>query len=128
MAAFTATVEHWVSEFLTSTDGELASRRFGDRAGAVLVAFLDGACGSHVPPDEIGESSVRDGVGIGVAPLALDPHERQAVPGLLEAFLGYCQRAGRLGGGEALGAYARVTATAHLLKKQVRKATIKVGP
>lgn len=128
MGPFTETIEHWVSEYLTSTQGELHARPYGERAGAVLVAFMENACGSEVPPDEINEPNIRDGVAIGIAPLALEGAERQAVPGLLQGFLAYCEDAGRLSGGEALGNYARVTATAHLLKKQARKATIKVGP
>ncbi len=128
MSAFTDAIDHWVSEYLTSTEGEMAARSFGDNAGGVLGAFLRNACGSAVAPGDIGEREVRDGVAIGLGPLSLTSAEREAVPELLEGFLGYCERAGRLGGGEELGAYARVTATAHLLKKQVRKPTIKVGP
>jgi hypothetical protein len=128
MGAFTEVIEHWVSEFLVSTRGELAARSFGERAGAVLVAFLENACGGSVPPDEITGREIRDGVAIGLGPLDLTADERAGVPGLLEEFLEHCESAGRLSGGAELGATARVTATAHLLKKPTRKATIKVGP
>jgi hypothetical protein len=128
MGAFTETIEYWVSEYLSSTTGEIRARGFGERCGAVLVAFLDNACGSEVPPAEVGEANIRDGVAIGLGPLQLSTEERDQVPDLLEDFLGYCETAGRLSGGSTLGSYARVTATAHLLKKQVRKPTIKVGP
>ena len=122
MGAFTETVEHWVSEYLSSTQGEATARAFGDAAAQVLVAFLDG---TGVHPADLEEGSIRDGVAIGLGPVQIDHAQ---TPGLLEDFLAYCETAGRLSGGEALGNYARVTATAHLLKKQVRKATIKVGP
>jgi hypothetical protein len=125
MSAHTETIEHWVSEYLSSTQGEMQARGFGERAVQVLVAFLQG---TGVGPAELEEAAIRDGVAIGLGPLQLEQAEREAVPGLLESFLGYCENAGRLSGGEALGNYARVTATAHLLKKQVRKPTIKVGP
>ncbi len=128
MGAYLETIEHWVSEFLTSTPGEMAARGFDDRAGAALVAFLDNACGSHLEPADLNEPAIKDGIAIGLAALALEPAQREAVPGLLADFLAYLQSSGRLGGGQALGAYARVTATAHLLRKQVRKATVKVGP
>lgn len=128
MSEFTETIEHWVSEYLVSTEGEAWTRHFGDRAGAVLVAFLQNACGNVVPPADLEEPNVRDGVAIGLGPIDLTGDEREQVPGLLESFLGYCETSGRLGGGEKLGQYARVTATAHLLKKQERKRTIKVGP
>lgn len=125
MGQHTETVEHWVSEYLTSTPGEMQARAFGERAGQVLVAFLQG---TGADPAELDETCIRDGVAIGLGPLQLEQTEREAVPGLLESFLAYCANAGRLSGGEALGNYARVTATAHLLKKQQRKPTIKVGP
>lgn len=125
MGMHTETIEHWVSEYLTSTQGEMQVRHYGEKAGAVLVAFLEG---SGAEPSELDEPAVRDGVAIGLGPLSLQAAEREATPALLEDFLSYCERAGRLSGGEALGNYARVTATAHLLKKQVRKPTIKVGP
>jgi hypothetical protein len=128
MGNFTEAIEHWASDFLTSTRGELAARDFGERAGAVLVAFMENACGSSVPPDEITEREIRDGVAIGLGPLDLSQPERESVPGLLQEFLEYCEGSGRLGGGSELGAVARVSATAHLLKKQTRKKTIKVGP
>ena len=128
MGMFTETIEHWVSEYLTSTTGEIRARSFGDSCGGVLVAFLDNACGSEVHPADIEEANIRDGVAIGLGPLSLDLNEREQVPDLLEDFLAHCESSGRLSGGEALGAYARVTATAHLLKKQTRKPTIKVGP
>jgi hypothetical protein len=125
MGAHTETIEHWVSDFLSSTTGEIATGGFGGRAGAVLVAFLEGA---GVDPAELAEPNIRDGVAIGLGPLALEPAERERLPQLLASFLAYLESSGRLSGGEALGATARVTATAHLLKKQVRRATIKVGP
>lgn len=128
MSTHTETIEHWVSEYLTSTTGEIRARSFGDRCGALLVAFMDNACGSEVHPADLEEFNIRDGVAIGLGPLQLDLNEREQIPDLLEDFLGYCETAGRLGGGSALGSYARVTATAHLLKKQQRKPTIKVGP
>lgn len=125
MGAFTETIEHWVSDFLSSTSGEIAAGGFGERAGAVLAAFLEG---TGMDPAELAEPGIRDGVAIGLGPLALEPAERERTPQLLAAFLSYLESSGRLGGGEALGAAARVTATAHLLKKQVRRATVKVGP
>ena len=128
MGAFLETIEHWVSEFLTSTPGERVAGVFGPHAGQVLVAFLDNACGDHLEPADLNEPAIKDGVAIGLGRLALQGPEREQVPELLAEFLGYLETSGRLGGGEALGACARVTATAHLLKKQVRKATIKVGP
>jgi hypothetical protein len=128
MGAFLETIEHWVSEFLTSTPGERATVLFGPNAGAVLAAFLDNACGDHLEPADLNETAIKDGIAIGLGPLNLQPAEREAVPELIAGFLAYLETSGRLGGGEALGAYARVTATAHLLKKQVRKPTIKVGP
>jgi hypothetical protein len=125
MGTHTSTIEHWVSEYLSSTPGEMQARAFGERAGQVLVAFLQG---TGVDPAELEDAAIRDGVSIGLGPLQLEQAAREAVPGLLESFLGYCENAGRLSRGETLGNYARVTATAHLLKKQVRKPTIKVGP
>jgi hypothetical protein len=128
MGAFLETIEHWVSEFLTSTPGERVAGSFGHNAGPMLVAFLDNACGDHLEPADLNEAAIKDGIAIGLGRLALQPAEREAAPEMIAEFLGYLETSGRLGGGEVLGAYARVTATAHLLKKQVRKATIKVGP
>jgi uncharacterized protein YchJ len=126
--ANTELIEHWASEFLASTPGELAAGLVGERLGEFIIAFLKGACGSELDPAEIEERNVRDGVGIGLAPLQLSDSERQALPELLESFLAHMENTGRLSGGEHLGRYARLTATAHLLKKAPRKATIKVGP
>ncbi|MCC6464922.1 MAG: SEC-C domain-containing protein [Planctomycetes bacterium] len=128
MGAFSETIEHWVSEYLVSTTGELNARQFGERAGAALVSFLEAACGSAVAPDELSEAAIPDGVAIGLGRLNLSDDERQAAPALLADLLAYLQASGRLAGGEALGAYAASSATAYLLKKQVRRATIKVGP
>jgi hypothetical protein len=125
MGTHTETIEHWVSEYLTSTQGEMQVRSFGQNAGQVLVAFMQG---TGADPAELDEPSIRDGVAIGLGPQQLEQTEREGVPGLLEDFLAYCETAGRLSGGTDLGNYARVTAAAHLLKKQVRKPTIKVGP
>lgn len=126
MGKFTEQVEHWVSEFAVSTEGELAVREFGERAASVLMRFLDTAS-DKCPPNLIDEPEVRDGVQA-LAGLDLSSAERSGVPALIEAFFGACERAGRLSGGEVLGNYARVTATAHLLKKKQVKRTIKVGP
>ena len=38
-------IEHWASEFLSSTPGEMAVQRVGERTGLLLVQFLQGACG-----------------------------------------------------------------------------------
>lgn len=121
-------IEHWTSEFLSSTPGELAAQRAGERAGALLVKFLEGACGSTLDPADMEQRNITDGVAIGLAPLQLSEAERNALPELLEEFLSQMEQSGRLAGGAALGAYARQTATAHLLKKQVRRALAKVGP
>lgn len=128
MGAHLETIEHWVSEFLTSTQGEMQAREFGERAGAVLVSFMDHACGNHVEPAELGQGELTDGIAIGIGRLALNDSEKESTPALLEAFLAYCEASGRLSGGETLGLYARQSATAHLLKKQQRKPTVKVGP
>lgn len=128
MGAYLDTIEHWVSEYLSSTEGEMQAREFGDRAGAVLASFMDNACGNHVAPEELEQSALTDGIAIGLGRIALTEPEKEATPALLDGFLGYCERSGRLSGGEELGQYARQSATAHLLKKQQRKATIKVGP
>lgn len=126
MGQFTEQVEYWVSEFAVSTEGELAVRDFGERAAGVLVRFMDTAC-DKTPPNLIDEPEVRSGVQA-LAGLDLSSDERAGVPALIEIFFGVCERAGRLSGGEQLGAYAHVTATAHLLKKKQIKRTIKVGP
>lgn len=126
MGQFTEQVEHWVSEFAVSTEGELAVRDFGERAAGLLMHFMDTAC-EKTPPNLIDEPDVRSGVQA-LAGLDLSKEERAGVPALIESFFGVCERAGRLSGGEQLGAYARVTATAHLLKKKQIKRTIKVGP
>lgn len=128
MGAFSETVEHWVGEFLSSTRGEIEARGFGERAGAVLAAFLDNACGNEVAPEDLAEPNIVDGVAIGLGPLQLSDAEREKTPALLEAFLAYLESSGRLGGGEDLGRHARHTATAHLLKRRQRRSTIKVGP
>ncbi len=122
------TIEHWASEFLSSTPGEMAAQRVGERTGALLVKFLEGACGSQLDPAELEQGNITDGVAIGLAALQLSEVERNALPELLEEFLTQMENTGRLSGGATLGAYARQTATAHLLKKQVRRSTIKVGP
>ena len=127
MGQYTEQVEHWVGEFLSSTEGELALREIGDRCGALLAAFLEAATKSCPPPD-IEQIQVVEGVSGGLAPLSISDNERVALPGLLEDFLGYLERSGRLGGGAALGVHARQAATAHLLKRKERRATIKVGP
>lgn len=128
MGIHTETVEHWVSEYLVSTTGEMRAREFGDSCSGVLVSFMDNACGSEVHPADIEARNIRDGVAIGLGPIALDLNEREQVPELIEDFLAFCESSGRLSGGEELGRYARVTATAHLLKKGKRRRTVKVGP
>lgn len=128
MGAFTETIEHWVSEYLVSTEGELQARAFGARAAGVLVAFFENACGGHVHPSELEKSNIPDGVGIGLLPLALDEDEKSNVPDLLESCLTWLETSGRLADGTTLGAYARTTASAHLLKRPTRRKTIKVGP
>jgi len=122
------TIEHWASEFLSSTPGEMAAQLVGERAGLLLVQFLQGACGSTLDPAEMEQRNITDGIAIGLAPLQLSEAEKNALPELLEEFLTHMENTGRLSGGSALGAWARQSATAHLLKKQVRRTTIKVGP
>ena len=128
MTAFSDTIEHWVSEFLVSTAGERTAAQMGERAGPILVAFMRGACGGALPPADLEQRNVLDGITIGLGPLELTTAEREATPELLEGFLAQMEESGRLGGGGALGVYARHAATAHLLKKRVRRRTIKVGP
>lgn len=122
------TIEHWASEFLSSTPGEMAAQLVGERTGLLLFQFLQGACGSTLDPAEMEQRNITDGIAIGLAPLQLSEAEKNALPELLEEFLTHMENTGRLSGGSALGAWARQSATAHLLKKQVRRTTIKVGP
>ena len=122
------TIEHWASEFLSSTPGEMAAQRVGERTGLLLVQFLQGACGTALDPAEMEQRNITDGIAIGLAPLQLSDTERNALPELLEEFLTQMENTGRLSVGATICAWARQSATAHLLKKQMRRATIKVGP
>ena len=47
------TIEHWASEFLSSTPGEMQAQRVGERTGLLLVQFMQGACGSTLDPAEM---------------------------------------------------------------------------
>lgn len=55
MGMHTETIEHWVSEYLSSTHGEMQARGYGDKAGAVLVAFLEGS-GADYPASRASRS------------------------------------------------------------------------
>lgn len=106
-------IENWVSDFCASD----AVRAFGggirEYAGDVLGKFLIAACeaGGHAP-DEIEEPDVRAGL-LRVAKLELPASIRAEIPSLCAAFLADLETVGRLGGGRALGAYARALKDAY---------------
>ena len=101
-------IEHWASEFLSSTPGEMQAQRVGERTGQLLVQFLSGACGSTLDPAELEQRNITDGIAIGLAPLQLTEAERNALPELLEEFLMHMENTGRLSAGATLAATLRV--------------------
>lgn len=106
-------IENWVSDFCSSD----AIREFGsvrEFAGEVLGKFMIGACEARsIEPEELEESDVRAGLVGPVTKLNLPNSIKTEVPALCAAFLTDLETIGRLGGGRALGAYARALKTAY---------------
>lgn len=106
-------IENWVSDFCSSD----SIREFGsvrEYAGEVLVKFMTGACEARgIEPEELEEPDVRAGLVGPVTKLNLPNSIKPEVPALCAAFLADLETVGRLGGGRALGAYARALKTAY---------------
>src|SRR5438128_182015 len=101
-------IENWVSDFCMSDDLRPFAPAVKEVAASVLVQFLDAACAARaIEPDEIEEADVKQGLIGSVARLQLEPAAKAQMPALCAALLTHLERAGRLGGGTVLGAYAR---------------------
>lgn len=100
-------IENWVSDFCASDAIRTFPGGVREYAGEVLGKFLIAACevDGHAA-DEIEEPDVRAGL-LHAARLSLPASIRAEIPALCAAFLADLETVGRLGGGRALGAYAR---------------------
>ena len=101
-------IENWVSDFCMSDDVRSFAQPVKEIAADVLVQFLDQACGARgVEPEEIEEADVKQALVGHVARLNLAAEIKPHMAALCAAFLAHLENAGRLGGGQILGAYAR---------------------
>jgi hypothetical protein len=128
------TIANWVSDFLESEAGGRLSSGVAEVAGVVLEAFMTSACARRdVEPGEIEREDVRHALLEGLARIKLTADVRKRVPALVGDFLAGLERQGRLGGGRALGAYARALKVAHEestrdVVSPIRRGASKLGP
>src|SRR5436190_8984968 len=113
--AFTReTIENWVSDFCMSDDLRPFSGPVKEVAADVLVQFLSAACEVRgVEPQDVEEPDVKQALLGHVARLNLPEQVKTEMPALVAALLNHLERAGRLGGGGALGAYTRALQQAY---------------
>ena len=101
-------IENWVSDFCVSDAARSLAPELREVAGALLVAFLTGACEARgIEPEEIEEPDVKAALLGPVARLAVPAAVQDQVPAACGALLAYLEAEGRLGGGRALGAFAK---------------------
>ncbi|MHC4250301.1 MAG: SEC-C metal-binding domain-containing protein [Planctomycetota bacterium] len=128
------TIENWVWDFCESEAGGRLPLDVAEVAGAVLEAFMTAACERRdVEPGEIEREDVRHALLEGLARIKLSANGRKRVPALVGDFLSGLEGQGRLGGGRALGAYARALKGAHdesarEVVAPIRRGASKLGP
>jgi hypothetical protein len=126
-------IENWVSDFCVADAMRPFSPATRDVAGAVLLAFLKGACETRgLEPEDLEESDVRAALLGPVARLAIPDAARSEVPAVCGALLAYLEAEGRLGGGRVLGAFVKALSDAFLQEasgkvKPVVRAGSKLG-
>jgi len=127
-------IANWVGDFCESAEAARLLAGIAKVASPVLEAFMSAACARRdVEPDEIEREDVRHALLKGLARLKLTPETRKRVPALVGAFLGALEAQGRLGGGDALGAYARALKGAHDESRRdvvapIRRGASRLGP
>lgn len=131
-------IANWVSDFCESPDAARLPAGTAEFAAPVLEAFMTAACERRdVEPAEIEQADVRHGLLKGLARISLPPETRKRMPALVGAFLSALEDQGRLGGGRALGAYARALKVAHReahaksagpAVSPIRRGNTKLGP
>ena len=110
-------IENWVSDFCVSDAILPFSPALRAIAGALLVAFLGGACEIRgIEPDQIEEADVRMALLGPIALLAIPDDAKPEVPAVCGALLAYLEGEGRLGGGRAMGAFAKALTSSYLEK------------
>jgi hypothetical protein len=102
------TIDLWASDSLERPAVAGLARAWGPEAGAMLVTFLEACCHGGTAPGDVGEHEVSHALLDHLADLDL-PH-RDALPGLLAAFVGDLEDQGRLAGGRSLGVFIRALA------------------
>jgi len=108
-------IENWVGDFCASDAVTRIPAAHRDDAAPVLVAFLTAACDHRdQEPDALEEEDVRQALLGDVARLALDKERLASVPSWCAELLRYLEESGRLGGGRALGSFARALRGAFL--------------
>ena len=126
-------IENWVSDFCLSDALRPFAPATRDTAGAVLLAFLNGACDIRgIEPEDLEQADVRTALLGPVAHLALPQAVRGEIPGVCGAFLASLEAQGRLGGGRVLGAFVKALTDAYLQEasgkvKPVVRAGSKLG-
>ena len=101
-------ISNWVSDFCESAEAARLPPAAREAAAPVLEAFMSAACArADREPVELEEADVRHALLAGLTGLALPPDARRRVPDIVGAFLAALEGQGRLGGGRALGAFAR---------------------
>jgi hypothetical protein len=127
-------IANWVGDFCDSERAARVGAAVQPVASAVLAEFLSAACARRdVEPDEIDEADVRFAMVEGIARLDIPDAARRRVPALVGAFLGELEAQGRLGGGRALGAFARAhrgayESSARPAVAPIRREASKLGP
>ncbi len=101
-------IENWVSDFCTGDRVREFPAVAQEYAPEVLTRLLLGAAErGGVDPAEVTEEDLRAALLEKVTELELPASVRDVVPDLAAAFLEDLERAGRVGGGRALGLYVR---------------------
>ncbi len=127
-------IANWVSDFCETAEAARLPAGVAEVAAPVLEAFMSAACARRdVEPGDIEEADIRHALLEGLAQVKLPPDTRRRVPGLVGAFLAALEDQGRLGGGRALGAYARALRKAHdtsagPVVSPIRRGASKLGP
>ncbi len=126
------TIDLWISDFVERPAAAEHVARVGRDAPSILVAFMEGACHAGAAPAAIEGGEVAHALLDHLASLAIPSPARDAVPGLVGAFLADLEDVGRLSGGRALGAQVRTSAPAFRERasgrvRQEKRAAPKIG-
>ena len=127
-------ISNWVADFCETEEAARAAPAVQQVAHAALVHFLQAACSSRdVDPGDIEEADVRSALVERLSRLDISPDAHAGMPALVGALLSTLEAQGRLGGGRALGAYARALRGAYLeasrpVSSPVRRQASKLGP